>query len=156
MYLICFQESETLSAGNKITVFDMDGVKIGLGICYDLRFPEQALLMRKKGAQVLVFPASFNTTTGPIHFQPLAVARALDTQCFVALSAPARDFQVTSGYQTWGHSQIINPNGLVVAQAELKEAIVTYDIDIADVESQRRGFPFDLQRRDDIYNLSEQ
>lgn len=133
----------------------MDGVKVGLGICYDLRFPEQSLLMRKKGAELLVFPASFNATTGPIHFQQLAVVRALDTQCFVALSAPARDLQITTGYQTWGHSQVINPNGLVVAQAELKEAIVTYDVDLADVESQRKGFPFDEQRRDDLYEIIE-
>jgi omega-amidase len=133
----------------------MEGVKIGIGICYDIRFPELSMSMAQKGAEVLVFPASFNATTGPLHFQLLGQARALDTQSFVALSAPARDFEVTTGYQTWGHSQVINPNGLVVAQGELRENIVTYDVDMQDVANQRRGFPFNEQRRNDLFELTE-
>lgn len=71
------------------------------------------------------------------------------------ISAPARDFQNTKGYQTWGHSQIINPNGLVVAQSELRETILDYEINLVDVENQRRGMPFDLQRRNDMYEIIE-
>lgn len=133
----------------------MDGVKIGLGICYDLRFPEIAMMMRKKGSEMIVYPSSFNATTGPIHMQALAVARALDNQSFVAISAPARNFEDATGYQTWGHSQVINPNGLVVAQAELRENILEYEVDLVDVENQRRGMPFDLQRRNDLFELME-
>jgi len=109
--------------------------------------------MREKGAKVLIYPSSFNATTGPIHFQPLGVSRALDTQSYVVLASPARDFEMTQGYQTWGHSQIINPNGLVVAQAELKEHTLMYDIDIEDVNKQRMGLPFDKQMRKDVYEI---
>lgn len=133
----------------------MDGVKVGVAICYDLRFPELSMLMRQKGAEVMVYPASFNATTGPIHLQSLAIARALDNQCFVAISAPARDFAVTTGYQTWGHSQVISPNGLPLAQGELRETIVQYEVDLVDVVNQRRGMPFDNQRRNDLYALIE-
>ena len=150
-----YKESETLTAGDRVTVFDTPWCKIGLGICYDIRFPEQSLIMRKKGAQILVFPASFNPTTGPLHFELLAKARALDTQSFVVLGAPARDLAAKTGYQTWGHSTVVNPNGLTIAQAELVEKLLIVPLDLADVKRQRAGFPFDLQRRNDIYELHE-
>ena len=150
-----YKESETLTAGDEITVFDTPWCKVGVGICYDIRFPEQSLIMRQKGAEVLVFPASFNPTTGPLHFELLAKARALDNQCFVVLSAPARDLKQKGGYQTWGHSTVVNPNGLTIAQAELVEKLLIVPLDLADVQRQRTGFPFDLQRRNDIYQLKE-
>lgn len=150
-----YRESEVISGGNQITVFDTDYCKIGVGICYDIRFPEQSLIMRKKGAELLVFPASFNPTTGPLHFELLGKSRALDTQTFVVLSAPARDLTQKTGYLTWGHSAVINPNGLTVAQAELTEKVLFADLDLEDVTRQRMGFPFEAQARRDLYDVAE-
>lgn len=148
-----YRESEVISGGSQITVFETEYCKIGVGICYDIRFPEQSLLMRKLGAEILVFPASFNPTTGPLHFELLGKSRALDTQTFVVLSAPARDVAQKTGYLTWGHSAVINPNGLTVAQAELTEKVLLVDIDLEDVTRQRMGFPFEAQARRDLYDV---
>jgi omega-amidase len=79
---ITYKESDTFTAGKKICVFDTEFCKIGLGICYDLRFAELGLLMSQQGARVLVYPGSFNQTTGPLHWELLLRGRALDTQCY--------------------------------------------------------------------------
>lgn len=87
-----FKESETLTAGDDVTVFNVDGIgKVGLGICYDIRFPELAMRMRKEGCKLLIYPGAFNTTTGPLHWELLARARAVDNQCYVAVVSPARN-----------------------------------------------------------------
>lgn len=149
-----YKESETLSAGNQATVFETEFGKIGLAICYDIRFPELAIMMRDQGADILIYPAAFNATTGPMHFELLGKARALDNQCFVVLAAPARDLTKKTGYMVWGHSTVISPNGYTLAQAELPEKLLISDIDLKDVERQRTGFPFEKQRRKDLYELS--
>lgn len=118
-----------------------------------MRFAELSLLMRNRGAKVLFFPSSFNATTGPLHYELCARARALDNQCFVVVSSPARDFEDKDGYPTWGHSIVVNPNGLVVAQAELREAIVHYEIDLEDIAFHRRGLDYEHQKRNDVYKL---
>lgn len=148
-----YKESETLSAGNHATVFETEFCKIGLAICYDMRFPELAIMMRDQGAQIMIYPAAFNATTGPMHFELLGKARALDNQCFVVLAAPARDLTKKTGYMVWGHSAVISPNGFTLAQAELPEKLLIVDLDLKDVERQRAGFPFDKQRRSDMYEM---
>jgi len=150
---IRFRESDAVTAGNQVTVFNTQYCKMGLGICYDIRFPEQALIMAQQGAEVLIYPAAFNATTGPLHFELLGKARALDTQAFIVLASQARDFTDKIGYQSWGHSVVINPNGLVIAQAELKDKLILTDIDLDDVTQQKRGFPFETQRRKDLYEV---
>ena len=122
------KESDTIGFGQKLTTFETPWCTFGLGICYDVRFPLQAMVYRQRGAKVLVYPAAFNPTTGPIHFETTAKARALDTQCFFIFSAPARNTEDTSLYQSYGNSMIINPNGCVVSRAELHETILYYDI----------------------------
>jgi omega-amidase len=74
---ITFKESDTLSPGNQVTVFDTPYCKIGVGICYDIRFPELSMLMKNAGAKFLMFPGAFNLTTGPAHWELLARARAV-------------------------------------------------------------------------------
>lgn len=148
-----YKESETLSSGNHATVFETEFCKIGLAICYDMRFPELAIMMRDQGAQIMIYPAAFNATTGPMHFELLGKARALDNQCFVVLAAPARDLTKKTGYMVWGHSAVISPNGFTLAQAELPEKLLMVDLDLKDVERQRAGFPFDKQRRSDMYEM---
>lgn len=149
-----FKESEYITPGDHITVFNSEFGKMGLGICYDMRFPEQALIMANKGAEMILYPAAFNATTGPLHFELLGRARALDTQCFVALIGQARNFEDTKGYQSWGHSMIVNPNGAVIAQADLGDKLLIADIDLAEVDKQRQGFQYSAQKRKDVYHIT--
>jgi predicted amidohydrolase len=104
---IAFKESEILSAGSEFSTFSMGKLKFGLGICYDLRFPEFATVLGEMGCHVMVLPSAFNTTTGPLHWHLLARGRAVDTQSFVILASPARN--VDASYPVYGHSLIISP-----------------------------------------------
>ena len=148
---ITFKESDTLSAGNQVTVFDTPYCKIGVGICYDIRFPELSMLMKNSGAKFLMFPGAFNLTTGPAHWELLQRARAVDNQVFVAATSPARGPE--GGYQAWGHSSVISPWGEVIATTGHEESIVYADIDIKKVDEMRRNIPTSSQKRTDIYNL---
>ncbi|XP_050495488.1 omega-amidase NIT2-A-like isoform X1 [Bombus huntii] len=87
---ITFRESDSLSPGNSLTTFDVKGCKIGIGICYDIRFEEMARIYRNKGCQMLIYPAAFNMTTGPLHWSLLQRFRANDNQLYVACISPAR------------------------------------------------------------------
>ena len=78
---------------------------------YDIRFPQYAHLLRLAGAHLLLYPGAFNMTTGPIHWELLAKARAVDNQAFVAVPSPARN--PSAGYQAWGHSSVVDPWGKV-------------------------------------------
>lgn len=86
-----FQESEVLSPGDQVTVFDTQFGKIGLCICFDFRFQELAKAMADRGAQLIVVPAAFNMTTGPAHWELLFCQRAVDNQVFTLGTAPARN-----------------------------------------------------------------
>jgi len=151
---ITFRESDTLTAGDCVTVVDIGGgVILGVGICYDLRFPEYASLLVSKGASILVYPGAFNTTTGPAHWELLARARAVDAQAFVALCSPARD--ESAGYVAHGHSMVVDPWGVVLVDAGEKEGIVVADVDLSDVAARRAAMPLTAQRRRDMYELAE-
>jgi omega-amidase len=147
---ITFKESDTLSAGNSVTVFDTPFCKVGLGICYDMRFAPLGQLMRDMGAKLLVYPGAFNMTTGPPHWELLQRARALDNQLFVATASPARN--PDSKYQAWGHSSIVGPWGDVLATTEHGPAIVVTEIDLARADEIRTNIPISKQVRTDLYN----
>lgn len=87
---------------------------MGLAICYDLRFAELGLLMRQKGAAVLLYPGSFNQTTGPLHWELLLRARALDNQCFAVGVSVAQFKEDPTVYQAWAHSTLVDPFGKVL------------------------------------------
>ncbi|KAI9168293.1 Omega-amidase nit3 [Blastocladiella emersonii ATCC 22665] len=147
---ITFQESKVLSPGDKITVVPTPYGRLGVGICYDIRFPELALAMARAGqADVLVYPGAFNMTTGPLHWELLARARAVDNQVYVAVCSPARD--EAAGYVAWGHSAIVDPRGQVVAAADEKEGVVVHEIDYAVTRAFREQVPTATQRRFDLY-----
>jgi omega-amidase len=147
---ITFRESEVLSPGNKVTIVDLPEYgKIGLAICYDIRFPELAMIASRKGAFLLVYPGAFNTTTGPMHWSLQAQARAMDNQVYVALCSPARD--VKASYQAWGHSMAVNPNAEVMVEAGAEEQIVYAELKGDKIEEIRRGIPVTTQRRFDVY-----
>jgi omega-amidase len=149
---ITFRESDTLSAGDTLAVFDTPYGRCGVGICYDIRFPHLALLLRQAGCRILFYPGAFNMTTGPVHWELLQRARALDTQCFVATISPARNPE--SAYQAWGHSTLVDPWGAVVATTEEKPTSVIADIDLGRVDEVRGQIPVGAQVRSDLYELA--
>jgi omega-amidase len=150
---ITFQESKTLSPGNSLTVFDTPFCKVGLGICYDMRFPELAQIYAKKGCQLLLYPGAFNMTTGPAHWELLQRARAMDNQLYVAAVSPSRD--PSSSYVAWGHSTVVNPWGKVIATSDENDQIVYADIDLAYLDEVRTMLPLTKQKRNDLYEVHE-
>ena len=124
----CFKESDTLTPGNVATVFDTEFGKMGVCICYDIRFPEIFRLMVKEGAKMVFVPAAFNMTTGPAHWELTFRARALDNQIYLLGCAPQRD--ASSGYTSWGHSILTNPWGKTIEQLDEQEGILIGDIDL--------------------------
>ncbi|XP_015246967.1 PREDICTED: omega-amidase NIT2 [Cyprinodon variegatus] len=149
---IRFQESETLSPGNTLSMFDTPFCKVGVGICYDIRFAELAQLYSRKGCQLLVYPGAFNMTTGPAHWELLQRGRAVDNQVYVATASPARD--EAASYVAWGHSTVVNPWGEVVAKAGPEETVIYADIDLQYLADIRQQIPITSQRRDDLYAVT--
>ena len=147
---IKFKESDVLSPGNSVTLVDLpDYGRIAVAICYDIRFPELAMIAARKGCFALVYPGAFNTTTGPLHWRLQGQARAMDNQIYVALCSPARD--LSAGYHAYGHSLIVDPMAQVLVEAEESETIVSAELDGAKIEEARSGIPLRDQRRFDIY-----
>ncbi|EGG14611.1 nitrilase 2 [Cavenderia fasciculata] len=150
---IKFCESDSLTRGDTPTVIDVNGVKIGIGICYDVRFPELALLYGQRGCSMLVYPGAFNMTTGPAHWELLMRSRAVDNQMFVSMVSPARNPK--SSYSAWGHSSVVNPWGEVISTTEHDPSIIYADIDFAKVKEMRDSIPVYKQKRTDIYNVQD-
>ncbi|XP_060090573.1 omega-amidase NIT2 [Heteronotia binoei] len=148
---IRFQESETLSPGNSFSVFDTPFCKIGLGICYDIRFAELAQIYAQKGCQLLVYPGAFNLTTGPAHWELLQRGRAVDNQVYVAAVSPARDEKAS--YVAWGHSTVVNPWGEVIAKAGTEETVIYAEIDLKKLIEVRQQIPILSQKRSDLYTV---
>ncbi|XP_051841150.1 omega-amidase NIT2 [Antechinus flavipes] len=146
---IRFQESETLSAGDSLSIFETPYCKVGVGICYDIRFAELAQIYSQRGCQLLVYPGAFNLTTGPAHWELLQRGRAVDNQVFVATASPARD--VESSYVAWGHSTVVSPWGEILAQADTDESIVYANIDLKKLLEVRQQIPVLSQKRADLY-----
>lgn len=144
----CFRESDTLTAGNSVTVFDTEFGKMGLCICFDFRFVEIARKMSLAGAQVIFVPAAFNMTTGPAHWEVMFRSRSIDNQVFTVGTSPARD--MAASYHSWGHSLVVNPWGIVLSQMDEKEGMQITVIDLDEVASIREQLPIMKTRRDDM------
>ena len=117
-----FKESDLFSAGEGATVFETEYGKIGLAICYDVRFPQMFKEMADHGCNLILLPASFTMTTGKAHWDVLLRSRALDNQIFFAACATARNPELN--YSSWGHSSVLTPWGDYSGGADEKEAIV--------------------------------
>jgi omega-amidase len=161
---IRFHESDSLTAGDQLTVLPGGGdplatglaepPNLGLLICYDIRFPELALLMQQRlGATLLACPAAFNTTTGPRHWHLMMRARAVDTQCFLLACSSARPIG-GEGYPSYGHSLVVDPWGTVLAEAGIGEEVLHARIDLGQVALARQAIPTGHQRRGDVYRLT--
>lgn len=123
---ITFKESDSLTGGSELATVTIGDIKIGLGICYDIRFDELAKLYRKEGCNMLIYPGAFNLTTGPIHWELLGRARAMDSQCYVAVCSLARD--VNFSYVAWGHSMLVDPWAKVISKAGPFEEVIFGEI----------------------------
>lgn len=150
---ISFKESKHFSPGNEITVFDTEYGKMGLMVCFDIRFPELSRAMAKRGAQVIFCPAQFNMTTGPKHWELSMRARAVDNELFFVGASAAR-FDGFD-YECWGHSAVVGPLGDVMASCDEKEQILYCDIDLSEIDSARRQLPTFLKLREDLYTVSK-
>jgi predicted amidohydrolase len=150
---ITFKESDVLTAGDDFTIADTDFGRIGIGICYDVRFVEPARIMAEKGAEILFYPGAFNQTTGPAHWELLFRSRALDNQVFCIGVAPA--LNIDASYHSYGHSIAANPWGEVIAQAGEKEELVICEIDLSEIKKVREELPVLKNKRKDLYEVIE-
>lgn len=148
---IYFKESDTLTAGDEFTIAETEFGKVGIGICYDIRFPELARIMAEEGAEILIYPGAFNLTTGPAHWELLFRTRALDNQVFCIGVAPALD--ESANYNSYGHSIITNPWGEVLTEAGYKEELLIADLDLNEIEKVREELPLIKNKRNDLYRL---
>ena len=148
-----FKESDTLTAGDSDTVFDTEFGKIGVMLCFDIRFPELSRMMVNDGAKVIFVPAAFNMTTGPAHWELSFRTRALDNQIYMVGCAPARD--VSAGYISWGHSIVTDPWGRVTGMLDENEGILLAELDMDYEEDVSEELPLLMSSRKDIYQLSQ-
>lgn len=146
-----FKESATFTPGDEIVTFDTEFGKLGLCICFDMRFPEMARIMSLDGAWAVFCPASFNMTTGPAHWEIMFRSRAVESQVYTLGCAPARDEQ--GSYVSYSNSIIVHPWGNVIARAGAEETILYAELSRGEVDSVRRQLPLMSARRTDMYRL---
>jgi deaminated glutathione amidase len=138
-------ESATIAAGATPMVVDTPIGRIGLGVCYDMRFPELFRNLVSQGAQVLSLPSAFTVPTGQAHWDVLLRARAIENLCYVL--APAQAGKHANGRETYGHAMIVNPWGVVLARVDAGEGVALAPIDLSVQDATRARFPALLHRR---------
>lgn len=135
-----YRESKAYRAGQKISVVDTAFGRVGMTICYDVRFPHLYRALGQAGADIVCVPAAFTRVTGEAHWHVLLRARAIETGCFVL--APAQGGQHEDGRETFGHSLIVSPWGEILAEAAHEEpGYITADLDLTRVANARRRIP---------------
>ncbi len=120
-------ESKTFSAGKKIKSFNLPWGKLGLSICYDLRFPNMFRKLSKAGCDYISIPSAFTETTGKRHWHSLLKARAIENFCYIF--APAQGGTHYNGRKTFGHTMIISPDGKILKELKKSEGVITVSID---------------------------
>lgn len=139
-----YDERRVIAPGAKPVVFELpsrDGHRwrVGMSVCYDLRFPELYRALAKRGAELLLVPSAFTRTTGAAHWEVLLRARAIENLAWVV--APAQGGRHENGRQTWGQSMVVDPWGTVVAQQASEEGVVVFDLDAGQIERMRKQLP---------------
>jgi len=133
-----YHESATTVAGDEVVVVDTPLGKLGLSVCYDLRFPELYRIMIDKGMEICAIPSAFTAFTGQSHWEPLIRARAIENQCYVIASAQG-GYHVNNR-QTYGHSMIVNPWGNVLGSVGTGPGVVITELDRSILETTRSKF----------------
>ncbi len=144
---VSFQESATIKPGEEVVVADAEFGKLGLSICYDLRFPELYRKLTDAGAELLCVPSAFTWTTGRAHWELLLRARAVENQCFVVAAAQCGKHDDQGLRASWGHSVIIDPWGEILGMAGEDPGVVTAEIDLGKLAEVRRAMPVADHRR---------
>src|SRR3954470_2202842 len=143
------RESDAEAPGEQGVLCELAGLRVGLSVCYDLRFGELYRAYALAGAELVTVPAAFLERTGRDHWEVLLRARAIEQQLFVA--AAAQHGQLAPGYSAYGRSLICDPWGVVLAQAGDGEGVITADCDLAVLERVRRELPALRHRRPEAY-----
>jgi nitrilase len=144
-----YRESAHMAPGDATVVIDTPAGRLGLSICYDVRFPELYRRLVAAGAQWLVVPSAFTVPTGEAHWEPLLRARAIENLCYVV--AGAQTGLHANGRHTWGHSLIIDFWGRILAQLPEGEGVITGAIDLPAQAAARRSIPALAHRRDGLF-----
>ena len=140
-----YRESETFESGTELKVIDSSFGKVGLSVCYDIRFPELYRNLTNDGAIALAIPSAFTETTGKAHFQLLMRARAVENSCFTI--AACQGGVHDSDRRTYGHSMVVDPWGEVIAELDTGEAVLSVELDLDAQTEIRRKMPFLSQRQ---------
>ncbi len=146
---VSYRESETEEPGDEIVIAEAGPVPIGLTVCYDLRFPELYRILAIRGARVVAVPAAFTERTGRDHWEPLLRARAIENQLFVVAAGQVGD--APPHYRSFGRSMIVDPWGIVLAQAPDTECFIAADLDLAIQDEIRASLPSLANRRPQAY-----
>ncbi len=133
------RESDMITAGHRMVMVDAGFAKIGMTICYDVRFPDLYRRLAQAGAEILTVPSAFTVPTGEMHWQVLLRARAIENGAFVL--APAQCGTHDGGRKTYGHSMVIDPWGRIIAEAGSDPTILYADIDLSEVQRFRQAIP---------------
>ncbi|XP_055922444.1 nitrilase and fragile histidine triad fusion protein NitFhit [Eupeodes corollae] len=149
-----FRESDVVSKGQRIIQpIETPIGKLGMQICYDVRFAEPSIELRKLGAEILSYPSAFAFATGQAHWEVLLRARAIENQCYVV--APAQIGFHNPKRQSYGNAMIVDPWGEIIACSEKKELdVITARIDIEKLNKVRKNMPCFEHRRNDVYTLT--
>ena len=134
-----YRESGVFQPGQQAVLADIEAAKLGLTICYDVRFPNLYRDLAKAGAEIIAVPAAFAVTTGQAHWDILLRARAIETGSFIV--APGQTGEHQNGRATWGHSMIISPWGQVLGEMGEEEGVIVADLKLSDVERARKALP---------------
>ncbi len=150
-----YAESEHERAGDELVLSQLaDGTRLGMTICYDVRFPELYRLLTVRGAEVVSIPSAFTLATTRDHWEVLLRARAIENQCFIV--APNQIGSHPGGYRSGGRSMVVDPWGLVLASAPDLETAIVADLDWAVLRDVRRRLPALAHRRPEVYGPSSE
>lgn len=149
-----YRESATIAPGEDIVTFDLDGVTVGLAICYDIRFPELFRILALRGADVIVLPSAFTMATGKDHWEPLIRARAIENAVYMV--APGQVGQHPPGLWCHGRSMVVDPWGVIVAQASDEPTVIGTTLDFATQRRIREQIPSLSNRLPDRYRWPEE
>ncbi|MEP9354006.1 carbon-nitrogen hydrolase family protein [Xanthobacter sp. KR7-65] len=134
-----YRESNAYRAGERAVLADVEGIRLGMSICYDLRFPSLYRALAEGGAQVLTVPSAFTRPTGEAHWHILLRARAIENGAFVLAAAQAGRHE--NGRETYGHSLVVDPWGRVIAEGGTDRGVILAEIDMKDVAAARARVP---------------
>ncbi|MEN9627613.1 MAG: hypothetical protein RJA10_840, partial [Pseudomonadota bacterium] len=140
-----YDEGRAILAGRRATAFEAGPLRVGLSVCYDLRFPELYRALMEPPCDLLCVPSAFTYTTGQAHWELLLRARAVENQCYVIAAAQGGTHE--NGRRTWGHSLIVDPWGQVLAVQPEGEGVVMAELDPARIQQVRTQLPALAHRR---------